>query len=67
MAIIPFEVPFKQIEASIDAYVSAIFSTLESEFLVLPKGWGIIEYSTFEMGYEVLKRATLPSDCSPFS
>lgn len=55
----PFEVPFEQVQASVEAYVSAIFSTLESEFLILPKGQGFIEYAVFEMGYEVLKRATL--------
>jgi hypothetical protein len=55
----PFEVPFEQIQASIDEYVSTIFSTLESEFLILPKGLGFIEYPVFEGGYEALKRATL--------
>lgn len=54
----PFEVPFDQVQASPDEYVSAVFSCLESEFLVLPKGDGFIEYSVFETGYEALKRAT---------
>jgi hypothetical protein len=58
MATFSFEVPFDQVQASIDEYVSAIFSSLESEFLILPKGQGFIEYAVFEMGYEALKRAT---------
>lgn len=58
MARFPFEVPFDLVQASIDDYVSVIFSTLESEFLILPKGQGFIEYAVFEAGYEALKRAT---------
>jgi hypothetical protein len=54
----PFEVGFDQVLASIDGYVSVIFSSLESEFLILPKGQGFIEYAVFETGYEALKRAT---------
>jgi len=54
----PFEVPFTELEANLDTYVSAVFSSLESEFLVLPKGEGFIEYPIFERGYEALKRAT---------
>lgn len=54
----PFEVPFDQIQASPDEYVSAVFSCLESEFLILPKGDGFVEYPVFETGYEALKQAT---------
>lgn len=54
----PFEVPFDQIQADPDEYVSAIFSCLESDFLVLPKGDGFVEYPIFETGYEALKQAT---------
>ena len=54
----PFEVPFAQVQANPDEYVSAIFSCLESEFLVLPKGKGFVEYPVFESGYEDLKQAT---------
>jgi hypothetical protein len=35
-----------------------VFSCLESEFLVMPKGEGFVEYSFFERGYEALKAAT---------
>ena len=54
----PFEVSFEHIQAAPDTYVQAIFSCLESEFLVLPKGQGFIEYPMFETGYEALKQAT---------
>lgn len=54
----PFEVPFEEIEADPDPFVSAIFSCLESEFLVLPKGEGFIDYPVFEQAYERLKQAT---------
>ncbi|AGL03903.1 hypothetical protein [Desulfoscipio gibsoniae] len=54
----PFEVSFPLIEANPDVYISAVFSCLESEFLVLPKGNGFIDYAVFERGYESLKRVT---------
>ncbi|MBI3292519.1 MAG: hypothetical protein HYZ73_06895 [Elusimicrobia bacterium] len=58
MAQYAFEVPFKEIQESLDIYVAAIFSSLESEFLIMPKGEGFVEYPVFEEGYETLKRAT---------
>ena len=54
----PFEVPFEDVQADPDQYVTAIFSCLESEFLVMPKGDGFVEYPVFEQGYEALKQAT---------
>lgn len=54
----PFEVPFDEVEANIDDHVSAVFSCLESEFLIMPKGTGFIDYIVFETGYEALKKAT---------
>lgn len=54
----PFEVSYSEVEANPDAFVDAVFSCLESEFLVMPKGEGFIEYPVFEQGYEALKRAT---------
>lgn len=54
----PFEVPFANVESDLDTYVSAVFSTLVSEFLVLPRGEGFIDYSIFEKGYEALKKST---------
>jgi len=54
----PFEVAFSELEANPDVYISAVFSCLESEFLVLPKGEGFIDYPVFEKGYEYLKYVT---------
>lgn len=54
----PFEVPFEEVQARPDEYVSAIFSCLQSEFLVLPKGEGFVEYPVFERGYEAFKQVT---------
>ncbi len=54
----PFEVSFAEVEANLDSYVAAVISCLESDFLVLPKGTGFIEFAVFEQGYEFLKRAT---------
>ncbi|MCL6638907.1 MAG: hypothetical protein K6T80_04390 [Firmicutes bacterium] len=54
----PFEVPFSELEANPDIYISAVFSCLESEFLVLPRGEGFVDYPVFEKGYETLKQAT---------
>lgn len=54
----PFEVPCDQVQADLDIYVDKVFATLQSEFLVMPKGEGFIEYPVFEQGYEALKRGT---------
>jgi len=54
----PFEAHFKEIEKNAEPFIDAIFSCLESEFLIMPKGLGFIEYSVFERGYEALKVAT---------
>ncbi len=58
MITFPFEVPYDELEANLEEYVSAVFSCLESEFLVLPKGAGFIDYAVFEAGYEALKKST---------
>lgn len=54
----PFEVDFDDVQSNLDAYVDAVFGCLESEFLVMPRGTGFVEFATFEGGYEALKRAT---------
>lgn len=54
----PFEATYAEIQADPDGFVTAVFSSLASEFLVLPKGDGFIEYPQFEAGYEALKKAT---------
>jgi len=50
----PFEVSLDEILKDPEGYVDAVFSCLESEFLVMPKGAGFIEYAIFERGYEAL-------------
>lgn len=54
----PFEAEFSEIEAGPEPFVSAVFSSLASEFLTLPKGEGFVDYAVFESCYEALKRAT---------
>ncbi len=58
MAKYPFEVDPQELERGLESYVDAVFSCLESEFLVMPKGEGFVEYPVFEKGYEALKQAT---------
>ena len=58
MPTFPFEVSKEEIERDLDSYIDAVFSCLESEFLVMPKGAGFIEYPLFEQGYEALKTVT---------
>ncbi len=54
----PFEVSFAELQAELEEFVSAVFSSLESEFLVVPKGDGFIDYPVFEQAYESLKQMT---------
>jgi hypothetical protein len=58
MPTFPFEVSLDEILESPENYIDAVFSCLESEFLVLPRGVGFVEYPVFERGYEALKAAT---------
>jgi len=58
MAKYSFEAEPSEIKATPEAYVDAVFSSLASEFLVMPKGEGFLEYSRFVAGFESLKRAT---------
>jgi hypothetical protein len=54
----PFEASLGELQADLSVYVDAVFSTLESEFLVLPRGAGDVDYSTFEAAFEDLKKGT---------
>src|SRR5712691_2769406 len=54
----PFEATFDEIQSDPERYVSAVFSNLVSEFLILPKGVGFVDYPTFEATYETLKQFT---------
>ena len=55
----PFEASLDDVLGNPDTFVDAVFSCLESEFLVMPKGAGFVEYPVFERGYEALKAATV--------
>ena len=55
----PFEVPFSEIEASVEVFVDSVFDTLQSSFLLLPRGPGFVTYPNFQQAYEVLKRHTV--------
>lgn len=54
----PFEVEAAWIETHIEECVTATMEDLGSEFLLLPRGAGFIEYPQFRDAYEVLKRRT---------
>ena len=54
----PFEATPADLQSNMEAYVDAIFLGLASEFLVMPRGEGFIEYGLFSDGYESLKAAT---------
>ena len=54
----PFEVSFAEIQSDPEPYVDAVFGSLRSEFMVMPRGKGFVEFRTFDEGYETLKRAT---------
>ncbi len=54
----PFEVGFDTLRSDLDSYVDAVFGCLESEFLIMPKGEGFVDFPTFERGYEALKQCT---------
>ncbi len=58
MPTFPFEVSLEGILRAPESYVDSVFSCLESEFLVMPKGAGFVEYPVFEHGYEALKAST---------
>ncbi len=57
----PFEAPFDELLARADVFVDEVFSSLESAFLVMPRGQGFVTFPDFENGYETLKHAACPS------
>jgi hypothetical protein len=58
-AAFPFEATARELTAHTAAYVKTVRKQLESEFLILPRGEGFINYPIFDKGYEELKKATL--------
>jgi hypothetical protein len=53
-----FEANYQDLSDNIEGYVDIVFSSLRSDFLIMPKGNGFIEYPVFEEGYEQLKETT---------
>ncbi len=54
----PFEASPGEILVAPESFVDAVFSSLASEFLVMPKGEGFLDYPAFAAGYEKLKRVS---------
>lgn len=54
----PFEASADRIAADPEPFVDAVFGTLQSAFLIMPKGEGFVTYPSFERGYEALKQVT---------
>ena len=54
----PFEVDLAYLHSHLDDMVESVFSDLQSQFLVLPRGKNLVTYGDFQAAYEVLKRHT---------
>ena len=54
----PFEFELDDVEANIESCVDSVFGALESEFLLMPRGDGFVDFAEFDGAYEALKRAT---------
>jgi hypothetical protein len=54
----PFEAKRDEVLAAPESFVDAVFSSLASEFLIMPKGEGFLDYPVFAAGYEALKKAS---------
>jgi hypothetical protein len=58
-----FEVTDDEVLAAPESFVDAVFSSLASEFLIMPKGEGFLDYQTFSSGYEALKQVSESFTC----
>lgn len=58
----PFEVLYSQIQADAEPFIDIVFGSLQSSFLLLPRGPGFITYPEFQQAYEILKRHTAGFD-----
>jgi hypothetical protein len=54
----PFEFDLAYLHSHLDDMVESVFSDLQSQFLVLPRGKNLVTYGDFQAAYEVLKRHT---------
>ena len=57
----PFEVGFDEVRSNLDAFVDAVFECLESEFLVMPKGAGFVEFPAFDQAPDFV----IPNEFNP--
>lgn len=55
---LPYAATYEELTKNIDRYVDTIFEQLESDFLVLPKGSGYVEYPRFQEAYQALYNLT---------
>ncbi len=54
----PFEMDANYINEHIEAMVDITFADIQSQFLLLPRGSGFVDYPDFQDAYELLKRHT---------
>lgn len=54
----PFDATAEELEANLDSFVDVVFESLESEFLVMPRGPGFVDYPAFEQAYQALRVAS---------
>ncbi|MCY3883194.1 MAG: hypothetical protein OXG61_13880 [Chloroflexi bacterium] len=54
----PFDVAADELRDRLDELVDITFADLQSQFLVLPRGPGFIEFADFQEAYETLKAET---------
>ena len=57
----PFEASFDEIQANLDFYVDQVFACLTSEFLVMPKGPGFVEFPVFDQAPDFV----IPNEINP--
>jgi hypothetical protein len=54
----PFEVDEAHLRGHLDEMIDVTFGDMVSQFLVLPRGKGLIDFAEFQTAYEVLKQET---------
>lgn len=54
----PFQASEEQLAENLDYYVSTLIASLQSFFLVMPKGRDFLTFTRFEGAYEVLREVT---------
>jgi hypothetical protein len=54
----PFDATEEQVSANIERYVDSFISSLQSFFLVMPKGSGFVPFERFRQAYQAPRRST---------